>query len=199
VEEVGDGHPEVLVHPDLPAAARRHHHHPPSVAALRAAVPPRGRLAARQLRQQVRAGVPHRPGLGPTRRAGDADVVVHLLLGRVAPAAAPGRRVAPQGRRPGPGHGHGHVPAEEVLVGPAGEPGLGPDADAAPRAAGAAGAAGWDPAPHVDVRVLAGADDVAAVRGVGRGDLAAGVLEPWQEETRVPFGLWSLCMAFLVR
>lgn len=135
--------------------------------------------------------VRHRPGHGPPRYAASAnDVVVAarrgLSPGRVAVAVAvdaPGR-VARDARRTGPRHGHRHVSAEEVLVGPAGEPRLGPDADAGTaRAADAAG----DAAPHVDVGVLAGAHDVAAVGGVGRRDLAAGVLEAWQEETRVPF------------
>lgn len=111
-----------------------------------------------------------------------------MLLRRVA---------APERRRARPRHGDGHVSAEEVLVGPAGEPRLGPDADAGGAGAGAGAGGGGDTAPDVDVGVLAGAHDVAAVGGVGRRDLAAGVLEPCQEETRVPFsGLYCGACAY---
>lgn len=108
-----------------------------------------------------------------------------------------GRAGGLERRRARPRQRDGHVPAEEVLVGAAGEPGLGPDAEAAGGGAGAGSDAAA--APEVDVGVLAGADDVAAVGGVRRGDLAAGVLESCEEEARVPFGLlWSLRVACFV-
>ena len=154
-------HPKVLVHPDLPAQARRHHHQAPRVAAVALAAATRGGAVAR---------------VAALRLSGDAAGLVvadRASAGGAAVAGAPGRR-----RRLRPGDRGGHVLAVEVLVGADGAPRLGLHADADGRGRRHPGGP-----PQVHVRVLARAHGVPPVRGVGRRDLAARVLETfWKTE-----------------